>query len=374
MQGFRYVAAAALGALLLAAPTAAGASAQERDSDDSGRLVFVQSDDPSGNQILEYRRAQDGALTLRATVPTGGLGGRLNGAGSDPLASQGSLQLDREHQLLIGVNAGSDTVYTFKLDGDDVRDRHVIGSGGSFPVSIAVHHDLVYVLNARGAGSVHGYRIDDGRLESIPGSTRSLNLTPNSTATEFLTTPGQVGFSPDGRQLIVTTKNNGSHIDVFNVGRDGLLSAAPVVNASSAPVPFAFTFNARDELVVGEAGTSSLSTYRLHADGSLTPIASASDGQVALCWITFARGTYFVSNTGSADVSGFRVDASGHPTLVGSTPVGPGPIDSARSGRFLYVQLGGNGALAELAVNADGTLSPIGSVPSHAGQEGIVAL
>src|SRR5207244_9629338 len=137
-----------------------------------------------------------------------------------------------------------------------------------------------------------------GRLTPIPDSNRSLGLVPNPTATEFLTTPGQVGFTPDGDQLIVTTKGNGSHIDVFRVREDGSLSDTPVQNSSQTPVPFAITFDAQRQLVVGEAGTSNVSTYVVHTDGKLTPVATASDGQVALCWVARHRDLFFVSNTG----------------------------------------------------------------------------
>src|SRR5207248_4902462 len=151
----------------------------------------------------------------------------------------------------------------------------------------------------------------------------------------FLTSPGQVGFTPDGRKLIVTTKASISTIDVFDVGPDGLLSAAPVANPSATPVPFAFTFGA-GRLVAGEAGASSVTTYRIESDSTLSDPRSQSDGQVALCWIQRLRGIYYVSNTGSNTISGFRISTGGQPSLVGATGVvattEAGPIDSAASG------------------------------------------
>src|SRR5205085_3684903 len=80
-------------------------------------------------------------------------GAALPGAESDHLASQGSLVFDRHHKLLIAVNAGSDAVSTFRVDGDALSLVNVVPSGGEFPASIAVHHDLVYVLNAGGTGT-----------------------------------------------------------------------------------------------------------------------------------------------------------------------------------------------------------------------------
>jgi len=251
-----------------------------------------------------------------------------------------------------------------------------VSSGGPFPVSVAVHRDLLYVLNAGGPGSVHGYRINGKRVVSLPGSTRSLGLTPPSGPMAFLNTPGQVGFTPDGDHLIVTTKANGSKILVFDVRRDGRLSDEPVVSPSATPVPFAFTFDERGRLVVGEAGTSSVSTYSIRRNGTLEHIASESNGQQALCWILRTDGTFFVANTGSGTVSAFAVDRRGDPSVVRTTAVGPGPIDLAapRNGEFLYVQLGGAGTVAGFKIERDGRLIPIGTVPSHAAQEGIVAI
>ena len=63
----------------------------------------------------------DGSLKQAGSYRTGGLGGVLDGSVVDHLASQGSLQLDREHGLLYAVNAGSDTITVFGVDGDRAR-------------------------------------------------------------------------------------------------------------------------------------------------------------------------------------------------------------------------------------------------------------
>jgi 6-phosphogluconolactonase (cycloisomerase 2 family) len=190
--------------------------------------------------------------------------------------------------------------------------------------------------------------------------------------------PGDIGFSPNGRQVIVTTKNSNSDIDVFQVGWFGGLSA-PVVNASAAPVPFAFTFAPSGSLVVAEAGSSTVSTYVLNSNGSLTTESSLTDGQAALCWITPASGFDYVANAGSNDLSAYRVGAGGSLALAGTSTgvvatTGAGPIDMAASpgGQFLYSEQGGAGAIGEYAVNANGTLTSLGSVTGlNPGLEGI---
>jgi DNA-binding beta-propeller fold protein YncE len=110
----------------------------------------------TGNAITVYDRTAVGTLRAAAAYSTGGLGGALGGSVVDHLASQGSLAYDGTRGLLYAVNAGSNTVTVFSADGDRLIRRQVVSSGGAFPVSIAVHGNLLYVLNARDGGSVHG--------------------------------------------------------------------------------------------------------------------------------------------------------------------------------------------------------------------------
>src|SRR5262249_29154536 len=131
----RVTVALVLSVVLLAAPfaTASAQSEQGDRRDDAGRAVFVQSNAPGGNQILTFRPAKNGTLQPEGAVDTGGRGGRIEGAKADPLASQGSLIFDREQELLIGVNAGSNSVYAFEFDDGTLGRRQVVSSGGEFP-------------------------------------------------------------------------------------------------------------------------------------------------------------------------------------------------------------------------------------------------
>src|SRR3954464_7025488 len=136
-------AALAVTAALAALPAA---SAHETHGHDTG-AVFVQNDDPAGNTIIAYARSASGGLRETGRYGTGGRGGVLAGSVVDHLASQGSLGLDDE--LLLAANAGSDTITTFTADGDRLTRRQVLPAGGAFPVSVAMHGDKVFVLDAR---------------------------------------------------------------------------------------------------------------------------------------------------------------------------------------------------------------------------------
>jgi 6-phosphogluconolactonase (cycloisomerase 2 family) len=371
-------AAVAATAVALAVPAAASAARVHTSSDGgAGPAVFVQTDNTAGNEVAAYARAGDGTLSLAGTYPTGGLGGQLTGSVVDHLASQGSLQYDAAQHLLIAVNAGSNSLTVFGVHGTRLHRSQIIGSGGEFPVSIAIHGNLVYALNGLRGGSVQGYRLSPGgRLSFLRDSHRRLQLNQAATP-QFTNTPGQVAFSPSGTQLIVTTKANGNDIDVFGIRPGGRPSASPVVNSEGSTVPFAIAFDGAGHLVIANAGNNALATFSLGSDGTVTPIDSVGTGQAATCWVAPAGGTLYASNAGSANVSGFTSNASGQLTLLGQTSTDPGTVDAAATpdGQFLYVQTGGNGIVDEFSVGTSGSLTSIGSVTvaGAAGGEGIAA-
>ncbi len=372
------VLAAGLAAASLTVSQVANAKVSAPSTHAPGSVVFVQTDGLTGNQVAVYDRAADGTLSPAGAYATGGLGGAAPGAVVDKLASQGSLIYDAQDSLLFAVNAGSDSLSVFAVAGDTLSLQHVLPSGGHFPDSVAVHGKFVYVLNAGGAGSVQGYRIDGHNVHPINGSNRSLDL-GNTNPPAFLASPGQIGFTQDGSRLVVTTKASTSSFVVFGVRPDGRLGN-PTVTPSATPVPFGFTFDPAGRIVAAEAGGSVLTTYTLNADNTLSGAQSKPDGQAALCWVASVGGFYYVANAGSASISGYRINSNGTPSfitpsgVVGSTEAGAIDLIGSGDGRFLYAQSGGTGNVDEFAVASDGTLTKIGVATGLApGVEGIAA-
>ena len=159
------------------------------------------TDNTAANAVVAYHRAADGALTLAGTYYTHGLGGILSGSVVDHTASEGSLTYDRANGLLFAVNPGSDNVSVFKVSGDQLTLIQVIWSGGDFPVSVTVQGNHAYVLDALAGGALYGYAIAGDQLSPIGGSYRGLGL-GTTAATAFTGTPGQVTFSPDGKDAV----------------------------------------------------------------------------------------------------------------------------------------------------------------------------
>jgi 6-phosphogluconolactonase (cycloisomerase 2 family) len=360
--------------LTATAVLAAPASAAPHHRHDGA--VFVQTDDVDGNKVVAYHRNQDGTLTLAARYRTGGRGGSLDGAVVDRTASQGALSYDQRHRLLYAVNAGSDTVTVFAVRGDRLFRVQVAGSGGNFPVSVTTHGNLVYVLNALDGGSIQGFRWEGGRLSRVDGWHRNLGLDPHGIP-QFTHTPGQVSFTPDGTQLVVTTKAGSDSLDVFGVGRFGAPARKPVVNTKEGSVPFAVAFDRQKRLVVAETGTNSVVTYRIGPDGRLRQLDAAETGQRATCWVTTSGSRVYASNAGSATVSGYRSTRRGL-TSLGDTSTDAGTVDAdvTADGHFLYVQTGAAGGIDGFRIASDGTLTTVGSVlvPDAVGAEGIVAI
>ncbi|MEV2191162.1 beta-propeller fold lactonase family protein [Streptomyces phaeochromogenes] len=351
--------------------------------------VFVQGNELDGNTIHVFARGDDGRLSPSGTYATGGMGGDQVDAPTDSLASQGSLVHDDASGTLLAVNAGSGTVTSFRVDGQELRDRHVVDSGGEFPAGLAVHGGIAYVMNAGGEGSIQGFRITSQGLKPLKGSYRSLGL-KNEDIPRFDTSPGQVEFAPDGRSLLVTTKGNNT-VEVFPMKRDGLPAVAePVVNKSVGGVPFAISFDRTGRrMLVAEAEKSTVTTYAVQRDGKLKvlqqPLAS---GQETLCWLERAGDYFFGGNTGNSTVTGYRMDKRGKLALTNDVGVATPPsaksqgvIDLAvtEDEKFVYVQNAVSGTVDGFRVEADGALTKVTTADGlpafdESGMEGIVAV
>lgn len=344
--------------------------------DTAAGAVYTMNNSADGNDILVFHRGSDGALTPAGSVATGGLG---TGGG---LGNQSGLTLSNGGKWLLAVNAGSDEISVLATSpgGLVVVDR--VWSGGSRPVSITTHGDLVYVLNAGGAenggDNITGFVLDgSGTLWPIADSTR-----PLSAAT---TAPAQVGFNPDGSTLIVTEKATGV-IDTYTVGIDGLV-VDHLVYASVGVTPFGFSFGHRDQLFVSEAfggmpDASAVSSYQLEPDGELSVISpSAPTTETAACWVVVTNhGKYgYTTNAGSNTVSGYAIGNDGSLQLLqedgvsGST--GGAPIDMAlsRNSRFLYVLNATGVSISGFAVDSRGRLASVGETQLPSLSNGLVA-
>jgi 6-phosphogluconolactonase len=302
--------------------------------------VYTLTNQTSGNSVLVFRRSVGGSLSLLGSFPTGGIG---VGTGVDPLGSQGAVVLDKSGRFLFAVNAGSNDISTFAVDGERLDLINTVKSGGIMPVSIAVYGSLIYVLNAGGTPNVAGFTIDHrtDELVPLPGSQRGL-------AGGAAAVPAEVSFNASGDILMVTEKGTQT-IDTFSVNGDGSLTG-PVAHLASGGTPFGFQFTHRNLAIVSEAGPNALSSYRAGETGNLDLItASLANGQAAVCWVAVTEDDHFAYtiNAGTGTISSYSISTDGTLSLLnavaastgaGSAPTDPGSLREARS--FMSGSLG----------------------------------
>jgi 6-phosphogluconolactonase (cycloisomerase 2 family) len=338
------------------------ASAQTRGTG----AVYVMTNQVN-NAVAVFNRAADGSLAPAGMFSTGGMGNPVAQPGdppTDPLASQGSLILS--NGFLFAVNAGSNEISVFVAGGTELTLVDKVASGGSRPISLTIHGNLLYALNEGGTPNITGFTVSGtGRLSPLAGSTRPLS---GGSAAD----PAQVGFSSDGGLLVVTEKKTNT-IDTYTIGADGLASG-PMANPSNGLTPFGFQFNSLGNLIVAEAaggapGQASASSYAASAGGLLSVVTgSAPNSQTASCWVAIPGNGQFayISNTGSGTISSYRVGLNGALTLLNPVAANTGPssapIDMASTGggRYLYALGGGSRMVHAFRVELDGSLTPIG--------------
>jgi 6-phosphogluconolactonase (cycloisomerase 2 family) len=361
---------------------AAGLPARSNaQSEGSAGAVFVMTNSAFKNEIIAFRRNADGLLQEESRFSTAGRG---SGGVTDPLGSQGSLTLSADRSFLLAVNAGSGTISVLRVHGARLSLIDSIPCGGSEPVAVAQHGNLVYVLNAGGTSNVVGFRLDsNGKLKPIDKSTAFLT-TANSGA-------ASLAFSPDGQFLVVTEKLT-NRIDVFRVQPDGTLGAI-TPNPSVGPGLFAVVFAPNGTAITtetgpaGETNASAVSSYAVLSNGTLSPISpSAPTLGAATCWQVVTPDGRFVytSNSATSTISGFSIAANGaltaQPgTVVTAQPAGSTNLDIAISanGKFLYTLNSGTGTVGIFDINNDGTLTSLGEtggLSASAGLNGIAAI
>ena len=332
------------------------------NNENSQGHVYTLSNQTTGNQVLDYKRAANGTLSLAGSYATGGTG---TGGG---LGNQDAVILtdDDDDDFLLAVNPGSNSISSFKINGSGLTLKSTISSGGMRPVSITQHEDLVFVLNAGGNGNISGFRMNDnGTFQPIPNSTRPLSSNAAGAA--------QISFVNNGKVLVVTEKATNKIIS-YTVNEWGIPGMMHSITSSN-PTPFGFAVGKKDNIFVSEAvggapGASTLSSYEISNNGTIT----LSDGPVganqsAACWVVITNNRKFAytTNTASNNLSTFNVKDEGNisvNTAISATTQ-MGPIDAAlnNNSKYLYVLNAGSHSIGVYEVANNGGLSNVQTLP-----------
>jgi 6-phosphogluconolactonase len=345
--------------------------------------VYTLANQTAGNQVMTFRRGENGNLTRDNEYATGGTG---TSAG---LGSQGALAWDKKTQRFFSVNAGNHTVSMMALDKDGVMSTlSTIDSGGTKPISVTVHGDAVYVLNYGNVnatpvnGNITGFKITGNDLVAIAGSTRALSGTGDVHPTDLV-------FTPDGKFLVVAERfgplaAQTGQLDVYAV-TNGVAQPGTFVHGAGNQ-PFAIDFSPEGFMLVAEVGDatatgSSASSYSISSTGVLTPITSAlPTHQGAACWIVAAGGFAYIANTATSTITGLVVSPTGQLALHEASGItaasGTTPIDLAVSPErgYLYSLAGGSHTINIYGINSDGSLTTMPAVAGLlAGTSGLAA-
>lgn len=383
--------------LMLSALAADGgrnvAEAQETGARENGAslrpgAVFAMTNDPTNNEIVAFGRGTDGILTPAGSFSTGGRGSGLfeQSANGLILGEQSPNNLGGSYKFLYATNAGSNSISVFRVESDGLELVDVEPSNGDHPISVTVHHDVVYVLNGGsaqctgGTPNITGFRASPrGELTPIPGSTRPVLGGPASGCS-------QVSFNKNGNVLVVTEKE-ADKIATYTVDGNGLASQ-PISNESTGVGPFGFTFTQRGQLLTAEnfggtQGQGGAASYDVERNGALTPLGpTARNGRSDTCWIVNTDdGKFaFVTNAMSGDISSYRVDPDGTLALLDPIAATIRPIAAdialSKDSRYLYARSASDGTISVFRVENDGALTrlqDIGGLPPGGGAIGIAA-
>jgi 6-phosphogluconolactonase len=351
--------------------TAVADDGRDREQEGGWGAVFTLTNDPTGNALAVFLRNKQGQLADPILYPTGGIG--TNGG----LGNQGALAFDEDSRHLYAVNPGSNTITVFQLGRSGPRAIQMVSSGGTRPISLTIHDELLYVLNAGGATA--------GGVDSIAGFHASENglLTPLTNSIAVLsaanTAPAQISFDADGDVLMVTEKAT-NMISLFAVNKQGIPQARKSV-ASLGGTPFGFAFADHNRVIVSEAfggaaNASAVSSYQLkERSGTLTPIStSVPTKQTAACWIAIPKnGEYaYTTNTASRTITGYELANDGKLTALNANGItaqtGAAPTDVTILGnRTLYVLNSGDRTVGVYEMGRGGSLTlrqTVGGLPA----------
>jgi 6-phosphogluconolactonase len=333
--------------------------------------VYTATNNPAGNAVIVFTRAADGKLTQIATVPTGGKGIASEPPFGFPIVdTSGSINLRPDGKLLFVVNAGSNTVTSFRVTSSGLQRVSVAPTQGKLPMSLTSSGHLLYVVNEI-SKNIYGWTFTpSGVLHPIAGSNRPLTAVTPAGKKDKVGVAAGIGFTSDGGVVAVTQRGlprQYGEIDTFVIARNGAAGPSHAFATNGVPNPFGFSATGK-YLLVSNAGfvatpsgtppnpgdftqfTGSAATYKVSPTGKVTFVANTLTGGRAACWLIVTKDgkTAIVTNTlskapptsGKGAVSSLSVGANGKMTLLQQADTGPGfPSDEGFShdDKYLYV-------------------------------------
>ncbi|KAJ7601769.1 hypothetical protein DFH06DRAFT_388514 [Mycena polygramma] len=327
-----------------------------------GAAYFI-SNEATGNFVVAAAIGSDGKLTLQQATSSEGMGSHgAPGTGPDPLFSQGAVKASAAGNIVATVNSGSNTLSVFNIDPTNPTNLQMIGkpigSGGEFPVSLAINKagNMVCTVNGGAVNGVACFSVDKTKgLQPVANTVRSLKLNQTTPANGPAGSASHIVFSEDNTQLIASVKGLPPTPGIFaiwDIAADGSLSEnfKAVQPAKGGLLPFSMTvIQGKNAILATDAGLGvDILDLTAAADNSVAAGKSsglAIDGQSATCWSSFSTktGNFYVTDIGTAQITEINVDDNLKPSIVTQYPQGNGTAtidnDIATVGQndFMYV-------------------------------------
>ncbi|KAI0784263.1 hypothetical protein C8Q75DRAFT_403310 [Abortiporus biennis] len=352
--------------------------------------IYFITNEPTGNNIIVGSVDQSGQVSFVEAVGTGGIGahGLANPIGPDPLFSQGSIEASPSG-VLATVNSGSNTVSVFSIDPKDPTKIQQIGapvgSGGEFPMSLAIKEDGtgLCVLNGGQINGVSCFSVNQTLgLVPVPNTTRSLGLNQTTPATGPPGSTSQIIFSADGKQLIASVKGvppTPGFLAVWDIVSDGSLSEqfSTVAPGQGGSLPFSMNLIPGTNALLASdpgigfdifdlSGISSQSGLNVTSSKNLAvPIPE----QGAICWSSFSSkaGSFFLADVRTSILTEVSVGQNLQPSIIKQYPQANGSsiidneVATIGNNDFLFVHAAAASTVNVIQVNQQGNPQPVGS-------------
>jgi 6-phosphogluconolactonase len=368
-----------LAAAALLVPWVADAASKKSTKGAKGGAgwVVTATNNPKGNAVWVYKRGADGKLTQVGSVPTGGKGIASEPPFGFPIVdSSGSIATTPDGKLVFVVNAGSNSVTSFRVTSSGLHRVSVASTHGKLPISVASSGNLLYVVNEI-SQNIYGWTFTpSGVLHPIAGSNQKLTAVTPKGKKDKVGVAAAIGFTADGKVIAVTQRGLPRHygeIDTFVLKPGGAAGPSHAFATKGVENPFGFSAVGK-YLLVSNAGfvatpsgampnpadftqfTGTVATYKVTPNGKVTFVSNAASGGRAACWLIITKDgkTAVTTNTlssgvpptgggptsGKGAVASLSVSPSGHLHLLKQADTSPGfPGDEAFShdDKYLYV-------------------------------------
>jgi 6-phosphogluconolactonase (cycloisomerase 2 family) len=287
---------------------------------DRSPIVLIESNQGDQNMLLSFALQNDGSLQALASTPTGGKGVVDPSLALGPFDSDQQIILNRERDLLLAVNGGSNSISAFHIAADGslmAIPGSPFNSDGVQPVSLGLkgnqlivvnkHQDPAQSMDASLPNYVTFAVKDTGELQPTG---HQVDVAAGSSPSQALISPlanVMVGADFLGgllRSFVVTP--SGALTQVSTMG----ISENVFANSSTPRLPLGLAAHPTQPVVyVGLPTANKIAVYKYDIGGKLQFVSATADSGQVVCWLlTNREGTrLYASNTGDPSLTVYDI-------------------------------------------------------------------